>query len=267
MNQEKSPFPFNLVEKMMPAFPMMAVMGWMIVGVALLVGTFFLSPAQAAFFSDAKALREGAASGSVFVQANVTRHVIETWLPQFKFFGLGLGLMAIVMALGTIAKRLRHMGLIITNHMPADLRPSIPPPPKTVRLFQVSTLMGLMILMVVLIIGIVLAVTVVPDYWNHSIANDLNTAGPGSTLLGQLGVVSSFAFWLNALRMTGMAFLFTGISLALLVIVNTLRLQAKLLLGFYQQASGNLPTETAASDASESQLQPSPGLAISAKQT
>jgi hypothetical protein len=239
----------------------------MIVGVALLVGALVLSPAQAAFFSDAKTIREGAAGGSTFVQANVTRHVVETWLPQFKFFGLGLGLMAIVMALGTIAKRLRHMGLIITNHMPDDLRPSVPPPPKTVRLFQVSTLMGLMILMFVLIIGIVLAVTVVPDYWNHSITNELNAAGPGSTLLGQLGVVSSFAFWLNALRMTGMAFLFTGISLALLVIVNTLRLQAKLMMGFYRQASGSREIVPAGSDVGEPQLQPSPGLAISAKQT
>jgi len=262
MNEEKAPFPFNLIEKMMPAFPMMAVMGWMIVGVALLIGVFVLSPAQTTFFSDAKAVREGAATGSAFVQANVTRHAIEAWVPHFKFFGLGLGLMAIVMALGTIAKRLRHMGLIITNHMPADLRPAMPPPPKTVRLFQISTMMGLMILMITLIIGIVLAVTIVPDYWNHSIANELNAAEAGSALLSQLGVVSSFAFWLNALRMVGMASLFTGISLALMVIIGTLRLQARLLVGFYRQASGSREIEPAGAGVREPQLKPSPGLAI-----
>jgi hypothetical protein len=244
---EKTPVPFSMIEKMMPLYPMIALMGWMLAFVAFLVGLLVLSPAQATFFSDAKAVREGAAAGSAFVQANTTIHVIEAWVPQFKFSGLGLGLMAIVMALGTIAKRLRRMGQIITSHMPAGLRPEIPAPPKTVRVFQLSTMMGIMLLLVALIIGIVLAVGVVPSYWSNSIANELNPAQPGSGLLSQLGVVSSFALWLNPLRLVGMAFLFTAITLALTVIIGTLRLQAKLLVGFYQQASGQ--TEPAGSDA------------------
>jgi hypothetical protein len=87
----------------------------------------------------------------------------------------------------------------------------------------------------ILVIGIVLAVTIVPEYWNHSIANELNPAETGSALLSQLAVVSSYAFWLNALRVTGMAFLFTAITIALTVIIGTLRLQTKLLMNFYQQ--------------------------------
>jgi hypothetical protein len=138
MNEKKAPFPFNMVEGMMPMYPMIAVMGWMIVLIAFLVGLFMLSPAQSSFFSDAKTVREGAAAGSAFVKANVTAHVTEAWVPQFKFFGLGLGLMAITMALGIIAKRLRRMGQVITEHMPADLRPVMPPPPKAVRMFQLS---------------------------------------------------------------------------------------------------------------------------------
>ncbi|HDD62177.1 MAG TPA: hypothetical protein ENF22_06590 [Chloroflexi bacterium] len=237
MKVNKSPFPYNMIEKMMPSFGRIAMMGWMIVLIAVLVGIFVLGPAQATFFSDAKAVREGAAAGSAFVQANVSRHIAEAWVPQFKFFGLGLGLMAIVMALGTIAQKLREMGIVITNHMPKDLRSSVPAPPKTVRVFQLSTLMGVMILMGVLVIGIVLATGVVPSYWNHSIASELNPAVVGSTLLTQLGVVASFSKWLNPLRLFGMAFLFTGITLALTVIIGTLRLQAGLLVKFYQQAT------------------------------
>ena len=109
MNEKPAPFPFGMAEKMMPMFPMMAIIGWLIVLVAFLVGLLILSPAQVAFFSDAKAVREGAGIGSSFVNANVTAHVTEAWVPQFKFFGLGLGLLAITMALGTIAKRLRAM--------------------------------------------------------------------------------------------------------------------------------------------------------------
>ncbi len=238
MVEERPPFPFNMIEGMMPMFPMIAVMGWMFVLIALVIGATALASSQATFFSDAKAIREGAAAGSAFVQANVDSHVIEAWLPQFKFLGLGLGLMAITMALGTIAKRLRRMGQVISSHLPADLRPPMPPIPTRVRVFQLSTLMGVMILAAALIIGLVLATGVVPSYYGHSIANDLDPAQPGSALLAQLGVVSSFADWLNPLRMVGMAFLFTAITLALTVIIGTLRMQAGVLVNFYQRASG-----------------------------
>jgi len=98
--------------------------------------------------------------------------------------------------------------------------------------------MGVMVLMIALIIGIILAVTVVPSYWNNSIANDLNPAQPGSALLGQFSTIASYTFWLNPLRMIGMAFLFTGITVALTVILDTLRVQAKSLVGFYENVTG-----------------------------
>lgn len=233
----KTSFPFSMIEKMMPMFPQIAVMGWMIVLIAFLVGLFVLSPSQTAFFSDGKAVREAALIGSSFVQANVTSRVTETWVPQFKFVGLGLGLMAITMALGTIAQNLRKMGMVITNHMPEKLRPDLPAKPSTVKIFQMSALMGIMILLAALIIGIILAVGPVPEYWNHSILGDLNPAAAGSALLSQLGLVSSFSAWLNPLRMLGMAFLFTAITLALKVIIETLKLQSGMLSKFYQQAS------------------------------
>lgn len=259
---EKAPFPFNLIEKMMPMFPAIAVMGWVIVLISFLIGLLVLGPAQATFLSDARVVREGAAAGTLFVDANSTIHAIEAWVPQFKFFGLGLGLLAITMALGVIAKRLRRMGQVIMTHMPSELRPTPPAPPKTVRVFQLSAMMGIMVLMVALIIGIVLAVSVVPSYWNHSIANELNTAQPGSTLLAQLGLLASYALWLNPLRLIGMALLFTGITLALTVIIGTLRLQAKLLIGFYREVSGSRDSASANTVARERRIgAPSPGLA------
>ncbi|MEK6221257.1 MAG: hypothetical protein N2D54_03320 [Chloroflexota bacterium] len=236
-NDPKTPFPFSMIEGMMPMYPMIALMGWMFVLIAVLVGLYVFSPAQAVFFADAKAIREGAAAGSAFVQANVDRHVIEAWLPQFKFLGLGLGLMAITMALGTIAKKLRYMGKVIASHMPATLRPDTPPIPKQARLFQVSTMMGLMVLLGVLIYGLLLATGAVPAYWNNAIIGNLNPAQVGSALLGQLGLVSSYAKWLNPLRMLGMSFLFTGIIIALGVIIGVLRLQAQMLVNFYNKAS------------------------------
>ena len=235
--KEKAPFPFSMIEGMMPLYPWIAIMGWGFVLVSLLIGIFSLSPAVSTFFSDSKAVREAADAGSAFVNANVTAHVIESWVPQFKFVGLGLGLLAITMALGTIAKRLRGMGWVITGHIREDLRPKMPAIPRRVRYFQFSALMGVMILVAALIVGIVLGLTVVPDYWSHSIATQLNPAQPGSALLQQLETVSSFAKWLNPLRLTGMAFLFTAITIALTVIIGTLKGQAELLIGFFNRAT------------------------------
>ncbi len=238
MEEQRPSFPFNLIEGMMPKFPMIALVGWMMVLVAFLIGATALSSGQAAFYADAKAVREGADAGSAFVRANLDSHVIETWLPQFKFLGLGLGLMAIAMALGSIAKRLRRMGQVISSHLPDDLRPPMPPVPRRVRVFQLSTLMGVMILLAALVIGIGLASGVVPAYYNHSIANELDLAQPGSGLLSQLALVSSFTDWLNPLRMVGMAFLFTAITLALTLIIGTLRTQAAMLVRFHAEAVG-----------------------------
>jgi len=203
------PMPFKMIEGLMPAFPLIALMAFGIVVISFLVGLLVLVPAQADFFADTKAIR--------------------AWLPSFKFLGLGLGLLAINMALGLIAKRLRIMGKVVVAHMPADLAPSIPPIPKAIRLMQLSAMMGLMILVVSLVVGIVLATGTVPDYFDHSIAEELNLAEPGSTLLDQLATLTSYNAWLAPLRMVGMSFLFTGILIALMVIIQTLRAQSQLL--------------------------------------
>jgi hypothetical protein len=168
---------------------------------------------------------------------NPASHLIEAWVRQFKFLGLGLGLMGITMALGTIVMRLRRTGQLIASHMPADFRPPVAPFPQRVRVFQLSTLIGIIMLLVFLIIGIVLAVGVVSPYRNHSIANELNPAETGSQLLSQSSIVSSLPKQLGQQRMAGMAFLFSAITIALTVIIGTLRMQAGMLVRFCRQAS------------------------------
>lgn len=109
-------------------------------------------------------------------------------------------------------------------------------PMQRIRFFQLSAMMGIMVLLIVLIVGIILAAGVVSGYWNNSIVNDLNPAQPGSALLSQLSVISSYAFWLNPQLMSGMAFLFTAITVALTVIIGTLRTQIKMLGSLVQKA-------------------------------
>ena len=42
MQEQKSSFPFSMVERMMPMYPAIAVMGWMFVLIAFLVGLWLI---------------------------------------------------------------------------------------------------------------------------------------------------------------------------------------------------------------------------------
>ena len=83
-------------------------------------------------------------------------------------------------------------------------------------------MMGMMVLMAVLVIAIVLA-NISYGYWNHSIATDLNPAIEGSRLLGSLSTINPVNAWLVPFKFVGMAFLLTGIGLALATIIRVLR--------------------------------------------
>jgi hypothetical protein len=92
-------------------------------------------------------------------------------------------------------------------------------------------MMGWMILLIGFIWALVSNSTVTA-YWANSIANTLNPAVEGSTLLRQLGAFQGVKPWLSALRYTGMAFVFTAITVALTVIIRTLQHQEKTLRNF-----------------------------------
>lgn len=101
------------------------------------------------------------------------------------------------------------------------------------RIFPLLTMMGVMVLIVGLIWGLGLA-GVAGSYWNHAIASELDPAQAGSDLLAQFGTLSGSLKWLAALRFLGMAMLFTGITVALTVILRTLQTQEMMLAGFLE---------------------------------
>ena len=83
----------------------------------------------------------------------------------------------------------------------------------------------MMILMASLIIPIILAFTTY-DYWNHSIATELNPAITGSALLDDLETINTTQAWLTPFKFVGIAFLLISIGLALATIVQVLRAQS-----------------------------------------
>jgi hypothetical protein len=212
-------------------------LGFIIVLIAFWMAYSVGAEAQATFFSVDKATREAAGTGTIYALANAARHSIPTWVPMLKFLGLGIMLGAITMALGSIIQTLRVLGKEVSSKWSDKLNPGEPEKPKTARLFPMLMMMGWIILIIGLIWAFSLNSTVI-SYWNHSVANELNSAQPGTALLSQLGTIVNTLPWLNALRFAGMAFLFTAITLALSVIIRTLQFQEKSLEKFVQTKTG-----------------------------
>ena len=80
--------------------------------------------------------------------------------------------------------------------------------------------------MAVLVIAIVVA-NIAYGYWNHSIATELNPAIEASQLLGSLSTINTVNAWPALFKFVGMAFLLTGIGLALATIIRVLRWQSQ----------------------------------------
>jgi hypothetical protein len=200
------------------------VMGLMIVGIAFLIGLFSLTPTVSDYFDNSKTDREAAVAGSDIVDDKVSIETTKAWLPGFKFLGLGLMLGGITFLLATIIGNLRVAGGNIQRAIGAS--PQVLKKPMTGHLFPMLMMMGMMILIATFIISIWLA-TQANSYWDHSIATELNTAAAGSGLLDDLSTIEATMAWLVPLKFVGMAFLFTGVALALATIVQVLRFQAR----------------------------------------
>lgn len=195
-------------------------MGFMIVVASFIMG-LVTSASAADYFNASKAVREAAATGSDLATQKAFIESTKVWLPTFKFLGMGMLLGGVSFLLATILGALRVGGGRVQEALGVDVKTIRPP--VTAKLFPVVMMMGMMVLMVTVVIGIVVA-TLTYDYWNHSIANELNPSTSG--LLSDLGTISAVKLWLEPLKFVGLALLLSSIGLALATIVRALRWQA-----------------------------------------
>ena len=199
------------------------VMGLMIVVISFVMG-LVLQASEASYFSNSKEVREAAVAGSSIVQDRGFIEVTKAWIPGFKFLGLGMMLGGITFLLATILGNLRVQGGRVQESLGVPV--VLPDPPAMAQVFPMLMMMGMMMLIAAFGVSIWLA-TVAADYWNHSIATELNTAQGGSELLRQLGLINAVKAWLVPFKFFGMAVLFSGIALALVTIVKALQLQTQ----------------------------------------
>ncbi len=197
-------------------------MGFMVVVAAFVIG-LINSGIASDYFGASKAVREAAARGSDLATQKAFIEATKIWLPTFKFLGLGMLLGGVTFLLATILGALRAGGGRVQQALGTEVR--VLKPPMTAKLFPMVMMMGMMILIAALVIGITVALQA-GDYWNHSIADELNPATEGSALLADLGSINAAKLWLEPFKFVGMAFLLTGIGLALATIVRGLRWQA-----------------------------------------
>ena len=214
--------------------PMIA-MGFMVVLGAFIFGLFDASTTSD-YFDASQEARAAALEGSDLATDRAFIEATKVWLPTLKFLGMGMILSGVTFLLATILGALRTGGAGVQQALGETVR--MPKPPFTAQMFPMLMMMGLVVLVASLIIGIILA-TLSYDYWNNSIANDLNPALAGSGFLDDLSTINSVQAWLAPLKFVGMAILLSGIGLALATIVRILRWQSIRLWDMLSQTQGN----------------------------
>lgn len=195
-------------------------MGFMIVVAAFIVGVVN-SFVAGDYFAASKEVREAAVQGSSLAEKKAFVESTKAWLPSVKFLGMGMILGGVTFLLATILGSLRTGGGRVQQALGVDVR--IIKPPMTAKAFPMVMMMGMMFLVASLIISIVLGVLTY-NYWNHSIATQLNPAT--GELLSDLGSINAVKLWLEPFKFVGLALLLTGIGLALATIVRVLRWQS-----------------------------------------
>ena len=194
-------------------------MGFMIVVAAFIIGIVNSSVASG-YFEATKEAREAAVAGSDLATDKAFIESVKAWLPPLKFLGMGMLLGGVTFLLATILGALRVGGGRVQEALGTGVK--LIEQPMTAKVFP---MVMMMVLMIAVVVGIVDGFLTY-DYWNHSIATELNPAEAGSSLLSDLGTISSIKLWLEPLKFVGLAMVLTAIGLALATIVRILRWQA-----------------------------------------
>ena len=211
-------------------------MGVMIVLTAFILGAVNAGANVAPYFENSKVARDTAETGSAIVADKVGIESLKAFIPGFKFLGLGLLFGGITFLLATILGTLRNSGYRV--QAATGVEPMFPKPPMEARLFPMLMMMGFMILIATFIVGIWLTGQSA-EFWNHSIATQIDAAQAGDPLLAQLGRINAVKAWQEPLKFVGVATMFVAIGLALATIVKVLRAQAVMMVNLVSDHEGH----------------------------
>ncbi len=210
-----------MIGKMARMYPMLIAMGFMIVLIALIVG-YVNSQTAAAYFAQSKELRETTLMAQRFsIESTGLR------LPYFKFLGICLILVGIVMALRVIIDNLKAVGAEVLSNLPAEKRPQMPAPPWFAPLMPMVMMLGELIFIVALIVALGLA-GIAGQVFAHPVP-EIDAAGAGSALLSQVQTIQTGLAWLVPFKFLGVATEFLAIVMGLATIIFILGSQTEVL--------------------------------------
>lgn len=100
-------------------YPLLTLVGWMLVMLAVIVGLFVLSPTAADYFgTNAKSVRDAAEAGSALQAQLTTLTATPRWLEPALFVGVAAFMVGIAMAFSTIPGLLKNRGEIMSLCFP-----------------------------------------------------------------------------------------------------------------------------------------------------
>lgn len=211
------------IGKMARMYPLLIVMGFMIVVIAFIIG-YVNSQNAAAYFSTPKTVRE-----TTLMDLRASIESVGLWMPPFKFLGLGLILGGIIMALRVIIDHLKGAGQEVLTNLPADQRPQVPQPPWYGKLMPMVMMLGEMVFIAALIVGLWVAGIARSVFANPM--PTIDSAGPGSSLLEGVQTIHAVESWLVPFKFFGVATEFLAIVMGLATIIFILSSQTKMLDG------------------------------------
>lgn len=103
----------------MRVFPILRLLGWLLITASLLLGVFALAPTAVDYYgANAKEMRDTALAGSAQLSQLQTLTAIPRWLEPLTFLGVASFMVGIALEFSTIPKLLQNRGQLMSLCFP-----------------------------------------------------------------------------------------------------------------------------------------------------
>lgn len=100
-------------------YPLFTVLGWILIGLSLIIGVAVLTPTAISYFGDnAKAARDAAEAGSAVLGQLNTLAVTPRWLEPLTFLGVASFMLGIALEFSAIPNILKNRGQVMAICFP-----------------------------------------------------------------------------------------------------------------------------------------------------
>jgi hypothetical protein len=100
-------------------YPIFSVLGWILIGLSLLIGLFVLTPTAIDYFGgNAKSVRDAAETGSAVLGQLNTLAATPRWLEPLTFLGVASFMLGIALEFSAIPNILKNRGQVMAICFP-----------------------------------------------------------------------------------------------------------------------------------------------------